>query len=129
MSGKLKSWPQTARLEALQVNEKIIANTEKKLALMRQLQPSIIARGMDMDEMTITPNGYLELLDEYHRAAQKGQEQFTWNGHEFVTGYAKYLLEYLWNHLAMGPDTRRKAQLKKATHERLMHNRRNTDGS
>lgn len=31
----------------------------------------------------------------YDRAAGKGQVQFMFEGREYLTGYAKYLLEYL----------------------------------
>lgn len=31
----------------------------------------------------------------YEEAVAKEQDQFVWHGHTFVTGYAKYLLEYL----------------------------------
>lgn len=31
----------------------------------------------------------------YNRAVGKGQEKFTFNGREYLTAYAKYVLEYL----------------------------------
>jgi hypothetical protein len=31
----------------------------------------------------------------YAKAVEDGKDQFTWGGHEFVTNYAKYMIEYL----------------------------------
>lgn len=36
-----------------------------------------------------------ELRRAYNRAVKQGKEQFTYKDHDFVTSYAKYLLEYL----------------------------------
>jgi hypothetical protein len=36
-----------------------------------------------------------ELRVAYNEAVDNGRDSFTLNGREFVTGYAKYLLEYL----------------------------------
>ena len=36
-----------------------------------------------------------ELKREYQKAVDENLESFMFHGHEFVTGYAKYLIEYL----------------------------------
>ena len=42
-----------------------------------------------------TPAKVRALRHAYTQAVKAGQEQFTFEGNEYVTGYAKYLLEYL----------------------------------
>jgi hypothetical protein len=36
-----------------------------------------------------------DLQAAYDKAVTAGEDQFTFHGHELVTDYAKYLLEYL----------------------------------
>ena len=38
-----------------------------------------------------------QLVREYRKADEAGAEQFELEGHEFVTGYAKYLIMHLEN--------------------------------
>lgn len=38
---------------------------------------------------------FAEFKKEYERHAAFGREQFVFEGHTFVTSYAKYLIEYL----------------------------------
>lgn len=42
-----------------------------------------------------TPKMLAQLKREYSEAAADKQETFMFNGNELVTGYAKYLIEYL----------------------------------
>ena len=37
------------------------------------------------------------LRKRYHLAVKNGEETFEFDGHTFLTSYAKYLLEYLQN--------------------------------
>lgn len=37
----------------------------------------------------------LLLRQRYERAVQEGEKQFTFDGEELLTAYAKYMLEYL----------------------------------
>ena len=40
-------------------------------------------------------NAQMDALEvEYDKADEKGLEVFTFNGHEMLTSYVKYLLEY-----------------------------------
>ena len=38
---------------------------------------------------------YNRFKTEYQRAVKENKEQFTFDGHSFLTQYAKYLLQYL----------------------------------
>lgn len=51
-------------------------------------------------QISFTPDKVLALRRAYTHAVETQQGQFTFEGDEFVTGYAKYLLEYLDN---LGP--------------------------
>ena len=42
----------------------------------------------------------------YHQATTEQQEEFTFEGHKFFTGYAKYLIEYLETQLHKGKPRR-----------------------
>lgn len=46
-------------------------------------------------EMRFSKADLKRLKVAYKQAVDAGQDQFTFDGHEFVVGYAKYLIEYL----------------------------------
>jgi len=48
-----------------------------------------------MSTIQFTPQLYKELKSAYKKAVETKEEQFIFNGHEFLTNYAKYVLEYL----------------------------------
>lgn len=48
-----------------------------------------------MDTITFDTRKREALRRAYGKAVEAKLEQFTFDGHEFVTAYAKYLLEYL----------------------------------
>ncbi len=45
--------------------------------------------------MELTPQKVDRLEKRYAQAVENNEEQFTFDGHEFLTEYAKYLLQYL----------------------------------
>ena len=45
--------------------------------------------------MTFTPTIYLKFKSEYLNAVKNNVIQFKFEGHDFLTDYAKYVLEYL----------------------------------
>lgn len=45
--------------------------------------------------MTFTTTTYFQFKSEYLKAVQNKSEQFCFEGHDFLTEYAKYVLEYL----------------------------------
>ena len=45
--------------------------------------------------MTFTLDTYQRLKNEYNKSVQNNLEVFTFDGHELLTDYAKYLIEYL----------------------------------
>jgi hypothetical protein len=50
---------------------------------------------MESKTVTWTPTKKRKFRRAYRHARARGLEQFTFDGNEFVTDYAKYLLEYL----------------------------------
>jgi hypothetical protein len=45
--------------------------------------------------MTFTLDTYQKLKNEYNKSVQNNLEVFTFEGHELLTTYAKYLIQYL----------------------------------
>lgn len=50
---------------------------------------------MPNDKLLMTPQGYKKLKAAYNKAVADKADQFTFDGKEMLTSYAKYLLEYL----------------------------------
>jgi hypothetical protein len=48
-----------------------------------------------MDILKCTFNEFRELRQLYNYAAKQGKTSFVFKGNTFVTGYAKYVIEYL----------------------------------
>ena len=48
-----------------------------------------------MTTIDFTPAKYQKLKDAYQKAVLEGREKFLFEGQVVVTGYAKYMLEYL----------------------------------
>lgn len=46
-------------------------------------------------EFVVTAEVYKRLKARYKQAVDAGETAFTFDGHELLTAYAKYLLEYL----------------------------------
>jgi hypothetical protein len=51
------------------------------------------------EHLEFSPPMIDELRGDYEDAVRSGAEEFTFHGHRLLTGYAKYLLEYLDNEL------------------------------
>ena len=51
-------------------------------------------KGSEYKTITATPKFYHNLKKQYEKAVEKGEEQFTFEGNEYLTAYAKYLLQY-----------------------------------
>lgn len=49
------------------------------------------------ETISLSHSDYLELAAAYEQAVLHKKDKFTWREHEFVTDYAKYLLEYITN--------------------------------
>ena len=48
-----------------------------------------------MQTITFSQEKLQQLKDAYAVAVTEGRDQFTFEGHELLTSYAKYLIEYL----------------------------------
>lgn len=48
-----------------------------------------------MEHLSIDLETYRKLKARYERAVAHQEESFTFQGHELLTAYAKYLLQYL----------------------------------
>jgi hypothetical protein len=47
------------------------------------------------NEISFNPTNFKELKRLYFQAVKEGKESFMFEGHEVLTSYAKYLIEYL----------------------------------
>ena len=56
------------------------------------------------NELHVTREVYLRLKKRYEQAVAAGEETFVFDGHELLTNYAKYLLEYMAPHFAIPTD-------------------------
>ena len=48
-----------------------------------------------IEMIEFTPEKLKRFKKEYNKAVGAGDGVFTFSGHEFVVGYAKYMIEYL----------------------------------
>jgi hypothetical protein len=48
-----------------------------------------------MNTITFTYETFKSLKQEYKKAVDNNQESFIFQGHELLTQYAKYIIEYL----------------------------------
>jgi hypothetical protein len=55
----------------------------------------LLTNYLNTTEMTFTIDTYNRLKKEYNNARQNNLEIFTFDGHELLTDYAKYMIEYL----------------------------------
>ena len=50
---------------------------------------------MSDTSINFSHSDYIELTAAYEQAILQKKDKFTWREHEFVTDYAKYLLEFI----------------------------------
>ena len=55
-----------------------------------------------MEYITVTMDEYKQLRKAYEKARATGVEVFLFKGKEFLTSYAKYLLEYMDRSVGVG---------------------------
>lgn len=48
-----------------------------------------------MGTIEITEQNYLSLRKAYRKAIERNEEDMVWQGHELLTSYVKYVLEYM----------------------------------
>lgn len=83
------------RVGAMQTLDKLVDNTNEKIRLLGQMRRSLIHTFIKEDEMEFTNEKFFALLRAYHKAVEGKHEAFVFEGHELLTTYARYLLEYL----------------------------------
>ena len=52
-------------------------------------------KAMETQLIQMTPELRDDLRQTYQRAVDTGAEEFTWQGHELLTSYAGYMLDFL----------------------------------
>lgn len=82
--------------------DKLIAKSEEAITTLKALRVSLITRHQekteghsDFKKMKFGVTQYKALRAAYKKAVAEDKACFTFNGHELVTGYAKFMLEYL----------------------------------
>ena len=54
---------------------------------------------MSDTSINLSHSDYIDLMAAYEQAILHKKDKFTWREHEFVTDYAKYLLEFIADNL------------------------------
>lgn len=123
----LENFPQDRRVEILRSNERLLEMKLKALQLQQELHYGLMQEWCKMDEIALDYDSMRSLMRAYHIAVEGGHEQFKWEGKEFVTAYAKYLLEYGESRLRLDPSQKMTIRHMRATHARIMSNRETKD--
>lgn len=111
-----KNVPQPDRAAILELGYKLIEKRKEQVRLQERLQLAMIQEWTRMDELKIDRDGFFELLARYYKAVEEKQEQFVWRERDFVTGYAKYLLQYLETQLRLDESSKMKIRRMRAAH-------------
>lgn len=84
--------------------KQLIQISERKITLLKDLRVAILFNeakknmGNNTHDAMLefeTPAQVYQLKRRYDQAVENGEEQFTFQGHQLLTSYAKYMLEYL----------------------------------
>ena len=123
----MKNIPQGDRAVILETGERLIAARFKQAQLQQDLQHAMIQEWSKMDEISLNFDSMRSLMRAYHIAVEGSHDTFKWEGKEFVTAYAKYLLEYAENRIRMDAGQKLSIRQLRATHARIMSNRETGD--
>lgn len=94
------TFPMADKLELLAQCEKLETLMEKQIMLRRELKQCLMHKWMSHDQsqpssIAFTPKLFKKLVYRYHAAILGDVDRFEMDGHQFLTAYAKYLIEYL----------------------------------
>lgn len=97
---KWLNFPMEQKIELLRNIEKLVALEEQKCKLMGEMRRSFLHHWMKHDQsqpssINFDLRLFKKLVLKYYECVHDEREQFELEGHQFLTAYAKYLIEYL----------------------------------
>jgi len=84
--------------DALGKMPELIAAYEQQLMTAWELERALAfewAKEAKVDTIQFDAKKFLRLKAAYRKACDAGETQFTFDGHELLVAYAKYLIQYL----------------------------------
>jgi hypothetical protein len=97
---KWLTFPMQSKLEMLANLEKLEVLMEKQIKLRREMRDCLLHKWMSHDQkdpasITFTEKTFIQFVKRYYKSLRDGAEQFEFMSHQFLTAYAKYMIEYL----------------------------------
>ena len=91
MAKKLELFSQFEQLETLM---------EKQIELRKELRRALLHKWMSHEQsqpssVNFTEKNFLKFVRKYYECLHDDVKQFEFEGHQFLTDYAKYVIEYL----------------------------------
>lgn len=83
--------------ELFELTDKLAELHQRQGTTLTELRRAIVheaEKGQAVGD-PINPHGYKRMLRAYHRALETGVDQFKFDGHDLLVGYARHLLPYL----------------------------------
>lgn len=97
---KWLSYPLEKKLEMMAQMAELETLMEKQIKLRRELRDCLLHKWMKHDQsqpssINFTEKTFLQFVKLYYKSVRDGAEQFEFMSHQFLTAYAKYVIEYL----------------------------------
>lgn len=97
---KWLTFPMEKKIELMAQFEKLEVLMERQIELRRQLRACLLHKWMSHDQsqpssISFNEKTFIQFVKLYYKSLRDGAEQFEFEGHQFLTAYAKYLIEYL----------------------------------
>lgn len=94
------TFPMEKKIELMAQFEQLETLMEKQIKLRRELRDCLLHRWMKHDQsqpssINFTEKTFLQFVKLYYKSLRDGAEQFEFMSHQFLTAYAKYVIEYL----------------------------------
>lgn len=97
---KWLTFPMEKKIELMAQFEKLEVLMERQIELRRQLRACLLHKWMSHDQkdpasITFTEKTFIQFVKLYYKSLREETTQFEFMSHQFLTGYAKYMIEYL----------------------------------
>lgn len=97
---KWLTFPMQSKLEMLANLEKLEVLMEKQIKLRREMRDCLLHRWMKHDQsqpssISFNEKTFIQFVKLYYKCLRDGVIQFEFMNHQFLTAYAKYMIEYL----------------------------------
>lgn len=97
---KWLTFPMAKKIELMDQFDKLETLMEKQIKLRREMRNCLLHKWMSHDQsqpssISFTEKTFIQFVKLYYKCLRDGVEQFEFMGHQFLTAYAKYMIEYL----------------------------------